>query len=174
MIRRLVFAIALLLLSVPVYAYETSGKFGIGAGFSLIPFLPNANMKYWITNIIGVSPSFTIFTATYSDPYGSTTGNLYSLGLDTYIPIIRAERANFNIKVGGYYLTSNENLFNTKVTALNFGFGIEHFVNDNFSLYIGARSMYILTKPSTNDNSSTTIIGLTSQFLDFSITNYLK
>ena len=168
--RRIAVILPLALAGVPAYAYETAGKFGVGAGFSLIPFLPNASVVWGITNVITLSPSFTILSISPSD---GPSGNLISIGVDTYLPVIRADRANFNVKLGGYFLTSNENLFNTTTTAANFGFGIEHFVNDNFSVYIGARSMFLLTRPATG-GASTTIIGLTSQFLDFRMTNYLR
>jgi len=179
------FFVLLILLCVVVSnanAFDTAGKFGMGVRFWGTPIITFSNVRFGISNQIGFEPSIGYHTWKNkydSDSESSTNLLLFStiLNLNT----IKAERSNFHIKFGGVYskMTSkysfmgSESSSTTTGFAILGGFGIEHFVNDNFGINVGTLSGFWTSSPDDSD-ASFSLTSFSSQLVDFSLVWYLR
>ena len=162
--------------SLSVSAYNTGGKFGMGVRFWGSPIITFSNIKYGLNNYIDIEPSFGYYSVGYDYGYYDASSNLFFVSLLTNIKPIRTERSNLLIKLGGLYARNSTTYdtysYGTNGFALLFGLGIEHFVNDNFSVNVGALSGYWHASPDDSD-ASFSFAGIGSQIVDFSLVWHL-
>ncbi len=176
--------LSIVVFSLNVRAYNTVGKFGMGIRFWGSPIITFSNVKYGINNLIEIEPSVGYYNTQRSSDYYRSKDNLFFAVLLTNFKPIRTERANLLIKIGGLYAKNSSSYsyespyddydysYTTNNYAVLFGIGIEHFVNDNFSVNVGALSGYWRRKPEDSEvNYSFTGIG--SQLVDFSLVWHL-
>ncbi len=175
--------LSIVVFSVSLGAYDTAGKFGMGVRFWGSPIITFSDIKYGITNIIEIEPSLGYYSTTSSYEYSSSKNNLFFAALLTNIKPIRTDRANLLIKIGGLYAKNSysysyeppyeyEYSSTTNNYAILFGIGIEHFVNDNFSVNVGALSGYWRRSPEDSE-SRFSFTGIGSQIVDFSLVWHL-
>jgi hypothetical protein len=147
-----------------VSAYDTGGRFGMGVRFWGTPLITFADVKTDVNNMLGFEPSIGFYNI---GDGGSSSLFITSLLMD--LKPVRAERANLLFKFGGLF--ANSDYVNT--FAILFGLGIEHFVNDNFSINAGILSGYVNTS-SDGGYYDTNLMTFGTQIADFSLTWYLK
>lgn len=179
------------------HAFDTAGKFGMGIKFWGTPIITFANMKIGLTNAIGLEPSEGYYRwkdeYSYTDPegeYSYTRENRNSMlifSLIADIKAIRADRSNFVVKLGGAYArisssysyssTYSESTSSSSSTnfAILGGIGIEHFVNQNFSVNVSTLSSYWISS-GEDDYYETDFFFMTfgNQLVDFSLVWYLR
>jgi len=176
---------SIIMLSLSVNAYNTAGKFGMGVRFWGSPIITFSNIKYGINDLIEIEPSIGYYsTQSDGEYYNSKDNLLFTVILANFKPI-RTERSNLLVKIGGLYAKNShsytysyddppyEYSSTTHNRALVFGLGIEHFVNDNFSVNVGALSGYWHRKPEDSEGSYS-LMGIGSQIVDFSLVWHLK
>lgn len=181
---------SIIVFSLSLGAYDTGGKFGIGVRFWGSPIITFSNIKYGISDLIEVEPSIGYYTTKserdYDGGYYNSKDNiLFAVFLTNFKPI-RTDRANLLIKFGGLYARNSRSYVysydgyfydyssTTNNYAILFGLGIEHFVNDNFSVNVGALSGYWRSKPEDDVYSeSFSLTGIGSQLVDFSLVWHL-
>ena len=176
--------------SLGLSAYDTAGKFGVGVRFWGSPIITFSNIKYGISNLIEVEPSVGYYTTNrerdYDGGYYNSKENTFFVLLLTNFKPIRTDRANLLIKFGGLYARNSDSYSysydgyfydyssTTNNYAILFGLGLEHFVNDNFSVNVGALSGYWRSKPEDDVYSeSFSLTGIGSQLVDFSLVWHL-
>jgi len=166
-------------------AFDTAGKFGMGIRCWGIPIITFSNMKFGISNQFELEPSLGYYKWKNKWVYGGgsdeSTNSTLLFSATGNINAVKAARSNFQIKLGGLYAKTTSSYlsagFESKSTTTGYaiigGIGIEHFVNDNFAINIGALSGLWSSSPDDSDNSfSFTTFG--SQLVDFSLVWYLK
>ena len=179
---------ALLCVFVPsAKAFNTAGKFGMGIRFWGTPLITFSTVKLDITNIIGFEPFIGYYQTKTNYEYGDykITANIYSLTAN--LNFIRCERSNFFVKFGGgyaatsiFYPTSTGETYasNLQFTILLYGLGIEHFVNDNFAVNVGAvlglQAGYWSGTDEKGDMIYSSITAFNNLLVDFSLVWYLK
>lgn len=184
-----------------VSAYDTQGKFGMGVRVWGTPLLLFSNMKIGLTNYLGIEPSAGFHQLKLS--YTPTTEEVWDPVLNDYIvpeskeevkynvlmfsnifdikPILR-EKSNFVIRLGaGYYRAKaseefdgsdfEESLWNF---SIKWGFGVEHFFNDHFSVYSGFLNAWGLFGSSNADGDPAKILSLGNQFAELSFVWYMQ
>lgn len=162
-------------------AFDSGGKFGMGIRFWGTPIITFSTIKFGISNQIGLEPSLGYYN--WKDKYADTerSNSMMVLSVIFDINAIKAPRSNFMIRLGGVYprMTSSYSYpgFESSSTTTGFailgGIGIEHFVNDNFAVNVGALSGYWTQSPDDSDASSS-FMSISSQLVDFSLVWYLK
>ena len=168
----------LLFVVLSVCAYETAGKFGMGVKFWGSPIITFSNVKYGISDIIGIEPSIGYYNLTREYDTNEYSDDIFFISLICNFKPIRANRSNLIIKLGGIYANTSTSYPASPVSptdnyAILFGIGIEHFINDNFSVNVGALSGY--WKSSFEEEEySMTLKSFGSQLVDFSLVWYLK
>jgi hypothetical protein len=169
--------LSMFVLCLNVHAYDTAGKFGMGVRFWGTPLITFTNIKYGLNNNIDLEPSFGYYRVGYDYEYYTASSNLFFVSLLTNIKPIRTKRSNLLIKLGGLYARNSTSYdtysYGTNGLALLFGLGIEHFVNDNFSVNVGALSGYWHTSPDDSD-ASFSFTGIGNQLVDFSLVWHLE
>jgi hypothetical protein len=182
--------LSIVMFSFSVSAYNTAGKFGMGIRFWGSPIITFSDVKYGINNLIEIEPSIGYFAtkndAEYDYSSYNSKDNLFLALLLTNFKPIRTERANLLIKFGGLYAKNSSSYSSsyddysysysstTNNYAVLFGIGIEHFVNDNFSVNVGAISGYWWNKPEDTEYSENfSLTGIGSQLVDFSLVWHL-
>jgi len=175
------FCIVFCLLASNSSAFDTAGKFGMGIRLWGTPIITFSNMTIGVSNLVGLEPSMGFYKWTdKSDSYESSNSMLI-LSLISNVKAVRADRSNLVIKLGGLFgriTSSYSSPFGESSTsygnfALLGGVGIEHFVNSNFSVNVGALSGFWTGSPEDSDASiSLTTFG--NQLVDFSLIWYLK
>jgi hypothetical protein len=176
--------------SLSLSAYDTAGKFGIGIRFWGSPVITFTNIKYGISNLIEVEPSAGYYTTKserdYYEGFSNSKDNTFFALLVTNFKLIRTDRANLLIKFGGLYARNSSSYayvyddysydYSSKTNnyAILFGLGIEHFINDNFSVNVGALSGYWRSNPEDDAYSeSFSLTSIGSQLVDFSLVWHL-
>ena len=154
--------VGIVLFSLSLGAYDTSGKFGMGIRFWGSPIISFSTMQIGVSEYVSLEPSIGFYNI--SEDYGS--GSLFAGALLANFKPVRKERSNLLLKAGGLYIGGDgPNSF-----AIVLGLGIEHFINDNFSINVGALSGLW---HSSTDYYSTTLTTLGSQLVDFSLVWHL-
>lgn len=172
------YLLILFMIALSAEAYDTSGKFGMGIRFWGSPIVTFSSIKYSLNNVYEIEPSIGYYKWSYDYDAYEYSNDLFFVSLVNNIKVIRASRSNLMLKIGGVYATMTSTYgdgssYKTNNYAFLYGIGIEHFVNDNFSVNVGALSGY--WKSSSEDtDASTTINVLGSQIVDFSLVWYIE
>ncbi len=180
--RIIVFAVLLCAIISNASAFDTSGKFGMGIRFWGTPIITFSNMKFGLSDKMGLEPSFGYYS--WKDDYGDgyeSSNSIFLISVVGDINAVKAVRSNFMIKLGGAYAKMKSSYSNpyssgsssSRGTAILAGIGIEHFVNDNFAVNVGALSGYWTSSPDDSD-ASFSFTSISSQLVDFSLVWYLK
>ncbi len=151
--------------SLSLSAYDTAGKFGMGVRFWGSPIITFSNVQIGVNNYLSLEPSIGFYNISYDD-YGSS--HLVAASMLANFKPIRKERSNLLLKLGGLLLGGE----GADSYALLFGLGIEHFINDNFSVNVGALSG--IWHSSSDYGYSTTLTSFGSQLVDFSLVWHLE
>jgi hypothetical protein len=172
--------------SLSLGAYDTAGKFGMGVRFWGSPIITFSTVKYGISNLIEIEPSIGYYTTKSEDEFDggfrdSEENILFAVLLTNFKPI-KTERSNLLIKFGGLYARNSHSysyLYDdysyaysstTNNYVILFGLGIEHFINDNFSVNVSALSGYWRSKSEEDVYSENfSLTGIGSQIVDFSL-----
>lgn len=162
-------------------AFDTAGKFGMGLRFWGTPIITFSNMKIGLTNTLQLEPSMGYHS--WIQDYGENeySNSLLIFSLIGDINAVRADRSNFVVKIGGAFgktSSSYSSLYDKSSTsstevALLGGIGIEHFVNDNFAVNVGALSGFWLSSDDDSD-ASYSLTSFGNQLVDFSLVWYLR
>ncbi len=140
------FFVVVMLFSLSSFARSMEGSLGMGIGWTNGSSLLNPNT--YITKI-GISPTFALEPELYLSAVRGTSGNAYTeYGLSLLLDFIMKEHEKTNVYFkGGLSLevdnppTARANTF----WGFAFGFGIEHFISDYFSIDLSALSSYTVT-----------------------------
>ncbi len=160
-----------------IVSYSTAGKMGISFSFTqLISAIANepatarsSGFIYYFNDVFGIEPWFGF---TSISPEGGNSETLFGVGSFMNVNVLRERRANFMIKGGFGFLSFGDLSWFT----FNVGAGIEFFVNDNFSLYLGARGLFFekTAIPTDFGPINVNMFGLSSESVDFSMNVYLR
>ncbi len=191
-------------------AYDTQGKFGMGINLMGTPVILFSNLKFGITNTFGIEPSVGFhqlkltletyddsYDDSYDDPYDEYSGsseyyepvepeqkikfNALILSNMFDFRVIRRERSNFLIRVGGGYTRfwmaedveeGSEDLSMWGVSA-KAGMGIEHFFTDHFSVYAGFTASWNMFE-SDSFTISPMLTSIGNQIAELSFAWYLQ
>lgn len=156
--------LGIIVFSFSLGAYDTAGKFGMGLRFWGSPIITFSNVQIGVNNYLSLEPSVGFYNISFDD-YGSS--NLFAVSLITNFKPIRKERSNLLLKLGGLILGGE----GSDSYVLLFGLGVEHFINDDFSVNVGALSG--IWHSSSDYGYSTTLTTLGSQLVDFSLVWHL-
>ncbi len=156
--------LSIFVLCLNVSAYDTGGRFGMGVRFWGTPLITFADVKVDVSNVIEFEPSIGYYNIDYGE--GAGYDHLLITSLLMNIKPVRAERANLLFKLGGLFSNNYYTTF-----AILLGLGIEHFVNDNFSINAGILSGFAHT---SSDGYSASLTTVGTQIADFSLVWYLK
>ena len=154
-------------------AFDTAGKFGMGLRFWGTPIIAFSSMKIGVTNRLGLEPSVGYYM--WKNEYGDyeSSNSMLLLSLTGDMKTIRAGRSNFMVKLGGAFAKTWNSSSSTTSLAVLGGVGMEHFVNDNFSVNVGALSGFWTSSPDDYD-SRFSLMSLGNQLVDFSLVWYLE
>ncbi len=162
--------LGIVVFSLSLGAYDTAGKFGMGVRFWGSPIITFSNVQIGVSNSVSLEPSVGFYNIEYDDSYyGSSSSSLFATSFLANFKPIRKERSNLLLKLGGLYIhgSNSSNSF-----AILCGLGVEHFINDNFSVNVGALSG--IWRSSSDYGYSTTLTSLGSQLVDFSLIWHLE
>lgn len=162
-------------------AFDTRGKFGMGIRLWGTPIITFSNMTVGVSNLVGFEPSMGLYK--WTDKYGSyeSSNTMLILSVLANLKPVRAHRSNLVVKIGGlfgevsssYSSPWGESSTTYTQLALLTGIGIEHFVNDNFSVNVGALSG-VWKSDREDSDTSISIVAFGNQLVDFSLVWYLK
>ncbi|MEO0185139.1 MAG: hypothetical protein ABIL22_02570 [candidate division WOR-3 bacterium] len=157
-------AIALLALIAVLGAYDLTGRIGMGLGFTPDVFLEASGGVITLPVIdlavtrIGLNPKLSlepIFQFTLQDANNNTSINFALAGLGNFL-FKGHQKTNLYAKAGlGFMLYSPGGGADTRFGFnLPFGFGLEHFVSEHFSLNLAALSgfTFISNPPGGGDS----------------------
>jgi len=156
--------LGIIVFSLSLGAYDTSGKFGMGVRFWGSPIITFSNVQIGVSNYVSLEPSVGFYKI--SDDYYSS--DFFAASLLANFKPIRKARSNLLLKLGGLFLGGS----GSDSYALLFGLGVEHFINDNFSVNVGALSG--IWHSSSDYGYSTTLTTFGSQLVDFSLVWHLE
>jgi hypothetical protein len=156
--------LGIVVFSLSLGAYNTAGKFGMGVRFWGSPIITFSNVQIGVSNYVSLEPSIGFYKI--SEEYYSS--DFFAASMLANFKPIRKERSNLLLKLGGLYLGGE----GYKSYAVLFGLGIEHFINDNFSVNVGALSG--IWNSSSDYGYSTTLTTFGSQLVDFSLVWHLE
>ena len=162
-------------------AFDTAGKFGMGVRFWGTPIITFSNIKFGVNNQFGLEPSLGYHSWTSSSNGSESTNNIMLFSVVADFNAIKAARSNFLLRFGGIYSKAKSSYsydgFDSSSTTTGWGvlwgIGIEHFVNENFAINVGALSGYWNSSPDDSD-ASTSLMSFSSQLVDFSLVWYLR
>ena len=162
----------LFVVSLSVLAYDTSGKFGMGIRFWGSPIITFSSIKYSLNNLFEIEPSVGYYKWSYDYDTYEYSNDLLFISLINNIKVLRASRSNLMLKIGGVYATfttsyGDDESYKNDNYAFLYGIGLEHFINANFSVNVGALSGFWKSSDEDTDYSSTLNV-LGSQIVDFS------
>lgn len=138
--------VIIVFVSISVSARSMEGSFGMGIGWSNGSSLLNPNT--YVTKI-GISPNLALEPELYLNAVRGTSGNVYTeYGLSLLLDYIMKEHEKTNVYFkGGLSLIVDNPPTSDAITVFSFafGFGIEHFLSEYFSIDLSALSSYAVT-----------------------------
>ena len=178
--------LGIIISSLGLAAYDTSGKFGMGVRFWGSPIITFSTLKYGLSDLTEIEPFLGYYSTKedeeFDEGFYNSKDNILFAGLLTNFKVVKTERSNLLIKFGGLYARNSHSysyLYDdysyayssaTNNYVILFGLGIEHFVNDNFSVNVGALSGYWRRKDEDDGPSENfSLTGIGSQIVDFSL-----
>ncbi len=156
--------VVLVLTCATASAVSMNGKFGMGVGWTSAGLAPSyAVTKIGLGERLALEPTLRISTGsvTYGDSGGSGSSNSYDFGATAIFAhaLMAHEKTNVYAKAGFGFdvsrVSSSSSLHASVVVP--FGFGLEHFVSEHFSVDLNARMgvQFNVSKPPYGSSTQT-------------------
>jgi hypothetical protein len=173
------------------YAVNLKGKFGMGPRWWGFPFFSLATTRYGISQKFSIEPTLGYYNWSTTDTYDEETRtdgySLLMLGGLGNICLSENVAGNVYFRLGGLLARgsssySYEGSDYSSSQSMNgwgilFGYGLEHFVNEHFSINVGILSCFWVYSDAYLDgafksNNSTNGLLFGNQLLDFTLIWY--